>query len=168
MSASVRCLAVTGRFPSFRARGMRALGLLPAAVLLLCASLLVALETPSRPFLEKNSFYLSSAGFRVRIANDPAGQKALHALPAHRFVIHRDGGVAHYVYAEPVRCVCIFIGTEANYQDYRDILSLGLQQPDFVSPDYKTQASALLYGDLYDWDNLNQPDSLADYLREYY
>ena len=87
---------------------------------------------------------------------------------AHRFVVHRDGGVAHYLYAEPVRCVCIFIGTEANYQDYRDILSQGLQQPDFVSPDYKTQASALLYGDLYDWDNLDQPDSLAEYLREYY
>src|SRR5271169_7114457 len=89
-----------------------AFGIVPAIVLLLCTSLLVALETPSKPFLEKNSFYLSSAGFRVRLANDPAGQKALHALPAHRFVIHRDGGVAHYVYAEPVRCVCIFIGTE--------------------------------------------------------
>src|SRR5271169_6233145 len=81
-------------------------------VLLPCTSLLVALETPSKPFLERNSFLLSSAGFRVKIANDPAGQKALRALPAHRFVIHRDGGVAHYVYAEPVRCVCIFIGTE--------------------------------------------------------
>jgi hypothetical protein len=168
MLTSARCLAATGRSPTFRARGIRALGLLPAVILLLCASLLVALETPSKPFLEKNSFYLSSAGFRVRLANDPAGQKALQALPAHRFVVHHDGGVAHYLYAEPVRCVCIFIGTEANYQDYRDILSLGLQQPDFVSPDYKTQASALLYGDLYDWDNLDQPDSLADYLREYY
>jgi hypothetical protein len=149
-------------------RGMRAFGLLPAIMLLLCASLLAALETPSKPFLEKNSFYLSSAGFRVRLANDPAGQKALQALPAHRFIIHRDGGVAHYLYAEPVRCVCIFIGTQANYQDYRDILSLGLQQPDVVSPNYKTQAGALLYGDPYDWDNLDQPDSVADYLREYY
>jgi len=43
-----------------------------------------------------------------------------------------------------------------------------LSQPDDVSPDYKTQASALLYGDLYDWDNLNQPDSIAEYLRTYY
>jgi hypothetical protein len=43
-----------------------------------------------------------------------------------------------------------------------------LPQADDVSPDYKTQASALLYGDPYDSDNLNQPDSIADYLRTYY
>jgi hypothetical protein len=153
---------------SFKRRGIKTLGLLPAIMLLLGASLLVALEAPSRPFLEKNSFYLSSAGFRVKLANDPAGQKAMRALPAHRFVVHRDGGSDHYLYAEPVHCVCVFVGTAANYQDYRDILSQGLQQPDYVSPDYKTQASALLYGDLYDWNNLNPPDSLADYFREYY
>jgi hypothetical protein len=62
----------------------------------------------------------------------------------------------------------IFIGTQANYQDYRDILAKPLDQPDNVAPDYKTQASALLYGDPYDWNNLNQPDSVADYLRTYY
>jgi hypothetical protein len=43
-----------------------------------------------------------------------------------------------------------------------------VDQPDNVAPDYKTQASALLYGDPYDWNNLNQPDSIADYLRTYY
>ena len=53
---------------------------------------LLALEPPSKPFLDKNSFYLSSAGFRVQVANDAAGKKAMHALPPHRFVVHRDGG----------------------------------------------------------------------------
>ena len=43
-----------------------------------------------------------------------------------------------------------------------------LQQADDVSPDYKTQAGALLYGDPYDFNSLNAPDSLADYLRTYY
>ena len=55
-----------------------------------------------------------------------------------------------------------------NYQDYRDILARPLEQADNVSPDYKTQASALLYGDPYDFNSLNAPDSLADYLRTYY
>jgi hypothetical protein len=152
----------------YRGRGASAFGLFPAIVLLLCTSLLVAVEMPSKPFLEKNSFYLSSAGFRVQLANDAAGKKALQALPPHRFVIHKNGGDVRYLYAEPTRCVCIFIGTQANYQDYRDILGRGLPQADDVSPDYKTQASALLYGDPYDSDNLNQPDSIADYLRTYY
>ena len=146
----------------------KAIGMLGAIALLLGASLLVALEMPSKAFLDKNSFYLSSAGFRVKVADDAAGQKALRALPPHRFVIHRNGTQVRYLYAEPNHCVCIFIGTPANYQDYRDIVGRGLPQADNVSPDYKTQASALLYGDIYDWDNLNQPDSIADYLRTYY
>jgi hypothetical protein len=148
--------------------GRKAFGAVPAVALLLCASLLAALEVPSKPFLDKNSFYLSSAGFRVQVANDEAGRKAMNALPPHRFVIHRDGGNVRYLYAEPNHCVCIFIGTEANYRDYRDILAKPVDQPDNVAPDYKTQASALLYGDPYDWNSLNQPTSIADYLRTYY
>jgi hypothetical protein len=153
--------------PSYRFR-VNGLGVLAAVVLLLCASLLVALETPSKPFLEKNGFLLSSAGFRVRPANDAAGQKALRTLPAHRFVIHRTSGDVRYLYAEPQICVCIFVGTKANYENYRDILSQPLPQADNVAPDYKTQASALLYGDPVGSETLDEPDSLAEYLRDYY
>jgi hypothetical protein len=165
MSVSMIWPGVAGRARLLR---KRVAGAFPAIVLLLCASLLVALETPSKPFLDKNSFYLSSAGFRVQVANDPAGKKALHALPPHRFVIHRFGNDVRYLYAEPLHCVCIFIGTQSAYQNYREMLSQPLEQADNVAPDYKSQASALLYGDPYDWDNLNQPDSIADYLRTYY
>ena len=124
----------------------KAFGAVPAIALLLCASLLSALETPSKPFLDKNSFYLSSAGFRVQVANDPAGKKAMHALPPHRFVMHKVGNDVRYLYAEPNHCVCVFIGTPANYQDYRDILATRRPAGNNVAPDYKTQASALLYG----------------------
>jgi hypothetical protein len=162
---SISIAASVFRSPS-RSQAGKLLGAL--LVLLLGASLLTALETPSKPFLDKNSFYLSSAGFRVQVANDEAGKRALAALPPHRFVIHRYNGGVRYLYAEPVYCVCIFIGTEDNYRDYRDILNRPIAQPDDVAPDYKTQASALLYGDPYDWDNLNQPDSVAEYLQDYY
>ena len=143
-------------------------GMLPVVALLLGATLLAALEMPSKPFLDRNSFYLSSSGFRVQIATDAAGKQALHALPPHRFVVHRTGNEVRYLYAEPVHCVCIFIGTAANYQNYRDILARPVDQPDNVAPDYKTQASALLYGDPYDWNSLNRPSSISDYLRTYY
>ena len=158
----------TASLPMPPARGSKAFGVIPAVAALLCASLLMALEAPSKPFLDKNSFYLSSAGFRVQVANDEAGKRALHALPPHRFVVRRTSNDVRYLYAEPNHCVCIFIGTQANYQDYRDILARPVDQPDNVAPDYKTQASALLYGDPYDWNNLNHPDSIADYLRTYY
>jgi hypothetical protein len=168
MSASIIWPVAAGHRHLFRVHGIMALHLFPAVVLLLYASVLAASEAPSKPFLEKNSFYLSSAGFRVKLANDPAGQKAMRALPAHRFVIHKFGNDVRYLYAEPNHCVCIFVGTEANYRDYREILGQGLPQADDVSPDYKTQAGALLYGDPYDFNSLNAPDSIADFLRTYY
>src|SRR5437773_4715964 len=76
-------------------------------IALLQGAPLFALDPPSKPFLDKNSFYLSSAGFKVHFANDAAGKKALHALPPHRFVIHNlGGGDVRYLYAEPQHCVC--------------------------------------------------------------
>jgi hypothetical protein len=147
---------------------IEALGALSATALLLCGSLLAALETPRKPFLDKNSFYLSSAGFRVQVANDEVGRRAMDALPPHRFVVHRFGDDVRYLYAEPKYCVCIFIGTKSAYQDYRDILSRPPAQPDDVAPNCKSQATALRYDDVYNWDNLNQPDSVAEYLRTYY
>ena len=61
-----------------------------------------------------------------------------------------------YLYAEPNHCVCIFVGTAGELPGLpRHPRPAGLPQADNVAPDYKTQASALLYGDPYDWDNLN-------------
>ena len=147
--------------------GKNVVGVFPAIVLLLCASLLVALESPSKPFLDKNSFYLSSAGFKVHFANDAVGKQALHALPPHRFVIHDlGGGDVRYLYAEPQHCVCVFIGTKGAYASYRDMLSQPLQQADDVAPDYSTQAGALLTGDPVNI--TGQPPYAAEYFRNYY
>jgi len=138
-----------------------------AIVLLLSAYPLAALEAPSKSFLDKNSFYLSSAGFRVHLANDADGKRALHALPPHRFVIHPLGnGDVRYLYAEPTHCVCVFIGTRDAFMSYRAMLSQPLQQADDVAPDYKTQTNALLEGDPVDM--IGQPPYAAEYFRNYY
>jgi hypothetical protein len=127
---------------------------------------LLAVEPPSKPFLDKNSFYLSSAGFKVHFASDAAGKKAMHALPPHRFVIHDlGGGDVRYLYAEPRHCVCIFIGTKNAYESYRSILSQPAPQAD-VSADYKTQAGAVLMGDPINI--LGQPPYAAEYFHNYY
>jgi hypothetical protein len=75
MSASIIWPVAAAHRHLFRVHGIRALRLFPAVVLLLCGSVLAAKEAPSRQSLKKDSFYLSSAGFRVQFANDPAGQK---------------------------------------------------------------------------------------------
>jgi hypothetical protein len=149
----------------FRARVINALGVVIA--LMLCASWLAALEPPSKPFLDSNSFYLSSAGFKPQFANDAAGKKALHALPPHRFVIHDNGGDVRYLYAEPQHCVCVFIGTRDAWRNYRAILSQPLPQADNVAPDHKTQASALLTGEPIGIDTIGDY-TVAPYYRAYY
>jgi hypothetical protein len=149
---------------TFRLRGIRALRLLPAMALLLSAAVSSAAEEPSKPFLEKNSFYLSSAGFRIQFANDPAGQKALRALPAHRFVTNGTGDALRYLYAEPQHCVCIFVGTQQAYDRYRDLLSQPLKPTDNLPADYKTQSGILLSNQPLRQSTRGDPTTLSDYL----
>ncbi|MEH2510562.1 hypothetical protein V1291_001916 [Nitrobacteraceae bacterium AZCC 1564] len=109
-------------------------GCIPGVILALLAWPLAAqYVAPSKAFLEKNGFYLESAGFRVRLANDEASRRALNALPPHRFVVHKAGGVTRYVYADPGRCNCIFTGDVDAYKNYRDILAQPLPGADDVS-----------------------------------
>ena len=164
MSASTRWPVAAPRWHLFRVHGIRALRLMPAVVLSLHAAVLAAAEEPSRPFLEKNSFYLSSAGFRIQVANDPAGQKALHVLPAHRFVMNGVGDAVRYLYAEPEHCSCIFVGTQQAYDRYRNILSEALKPTNNVPPDYKTQAGVLLSGQPLRQSTIGDPTTLSDYL----
>ncbi len=122
----------------------------------------------STPFLQKAGFDLSSAGFRVKFANDAAGQRALRALPPNRFVIHTVNGVDHYLFADPKVCVCIFVGNKDNYLSYRSILQQPLgAPPDDVAPDYKSNAEVML-NDPLGTDSIYEPDTIAQVLQDYY
>lgn len=146
-----------------------ALASFAAAVFMLLAWPLAAeYVVPSKPFLEKNAFYLRSAGFKIRLADDPASLRAMKALPPHRFVIHtKAGGVPRYVYADPGVCNCIFSGTLDNYKSYLEILRQPIPGVADVSPDYKSQSSALLMDEPAYFGALDNDDSLSDYFRDY-
>lgn len=130
---------------------------------------LLALDSSlSAPFLQKIGFYLSSAGFRPKFANDAAGQKALRALPPHRFVIHTVNGTDHYLFADPKACVCIFVGNRDNYLSYRAIRAQPLgPAPDDVAPDYKTNPEVMV-DDPLGADSIYEPETVAEYLQDYY
>ena len=147
---------------------MRNLIVLFAASVLSMSRVAAADTALSEPFLQKAGFDLTSAGFRVRFANDPAGQRALHALPPNRFVIHTVNGVDHYLFADPKVCVCIFVGNKDNYLSYRSILQnpTGLQ-PDDVGRSYKHSAEAML-DDPLGSDSIYEPDTIAEVLQDYY
>ena len=167
MSASsiIRPVAARHRHP-VRLHGIRALRLFAAVILLCSASGLAAAQTPTPapPSLEKNSFYLSSAGFHAQFANDPAGQKAMRALPAHQFVAKGVGEELRYFYAEPQRCACIFVGTQQAYDNYREILRQPLKPADNMAPDYKSQAGMMLNNQPLRQSTRGDPTTLSDYL----
>ena len=123
--------------------------------------------TPSKPFLERTGFLLSSAGFRARFANDDASRKLLSTLPPHKFIVHNTGGVPRYVYADPGVCNCIFTGTRDNYVSYRAMLSNPVAGVDDVAPDYKTQASALLANDPMGAESLDDPAAIDIHIRDF-
>jgi hypothetical protein len=164
MPASITGPVAASRRHLFRVHGRRALRLFPATVLLLCSLSPAAAETPGQPSLEKTSFYLKSAGFLIQIANDPAGQKALRALPAHRFVVNGAGEAVRYSYAEPQHCVCIFVGTQQAYDRYLEMVSQPLKPTDNVAPDYRSQAGMLLNNQPLRQSTRGDPTTLSDYL----
>ena len=62
---------------------------------------------------------LSAAGFTVKPANTPERQAMLNRLPPHKFVRRVDGDTVHYVYADPLVCDCLYVGTEQAYNQYK-------------------------------------------------
>lgn len=61
---------------------------------------------------------LSAAGFTIKPANTPEREAMLARLPANKFVRRTSGDSVHYVYADPLVCVCLYVGTQEAYNRY--------------------------------------------------
>jgi len=60
---------------------------------------------------------LAAAGFQKKVADTPAKLAHLGTVtPAQKLVTHRRDGRIYYVYADPVVCHCLYVGTAAQYQ----------------------------------------------------
>ena len=62
---------------------------------------------------------LAAAGFIIRPANTPERQVMLNRLPPHQFVQRVNGDAIHYVYADPLVCGCLYVGTQQAYDQYK-------------------------------------------------
>ena len=107
-----------------------------ACVVLLALS---ACQTPQQQVTDKED-NLSAAGFQVRPANTPERQAMLHRLPAHRFVQRTRGDVVSYVYADPLVCNCLYVGSQDAYGRYR----MHMQQQQLAD---EQQMTAQMYSD---------------------
>ena len=62
---------------------------------------------------------LAAAGFVVRPANTPERVAMLGRLPSNRFIQRTSGDAVHYVYADPLVCGCLYVGTQQAYNQYK-------------------------------------------------
>jgi DNA-binding MarR family transcriptional regulator len=103
--------------------------LLPAASLLGLILLSACQSTP--PDVAAHEDKLAAAGFVMRIADTPERRSMLSRLPIDQFVIRQSGNTIHYVYADPLVCGCLYVGTEqafAQYQQNQRLANLANQE----------------------------------------
>ena len=100
---------------------------------------LAACETPQQQVSAKEGD-LAAAGFIVHPANTPQRVAMLHQLPADHFVQRTHGDTVHYVYADPLVCNCLYVGTQQAYAQYK----LHMQQQRLAD---EQQLTAQMYSD---------------------
>jgi hypothetical protein len=62
---------------------------------------------------------LAAAGFIIRPANTPERKAMLSRLPPNKFVKREKGDTVHYVYADPLVCGCLYVGSQQAYGQYK-------------------------------------------------
>ena len=85
---------------------------------LLVVGALGACETQQQAIAQHED-KLAAAGFVIKPANTPERQAMLARLPAHRFVVRQNSDTIHYVYADPLVCDCLYVGTQQAYDHYK-------------------------------------------------
>lgn len=94
----------------------------------------------TREAVQRHEDHLIAAGFVERPANTPQRQEMLKRLPSNRFIKRVHGDDVHYVYADPLVCNCLYVGTQQAYSKYKDYL----QQKELAD---EQQATAQVYYD---------------------
>ena len=96
-------------------------GLRSRLKVILCASFFVGLAAceSEQQRVTEHEDKLSAAGFIIKPASTPERQAMLVKLPANKFVRREKGDVVHYVYADPLVCSCLYVGTQDAYNKYK-------------------------------------------------
>jgi len=65
---------------------------------------------------------LAAAGFLMKPANTPERKEMMSRIPPHTLLRQVDGDDVTFVYADPLVCNCIFVGTQEAYGRYQQYL----------------------------------------------
>ncbi|MDP9065821.1 MAG: hypothetical protein M3O06_08165, partial [Pseudomonadota bacterium] len=89
-----------------------------SALALSAIGLLSACQTTQQA-VTKSEDNLAAAGFVVRPANTPERQAMLAKLPPHKFVQRATGDEVQFIYADPLVCNCLYVGTQQAFNQYK-------------------------------------------------
>jgi hypothetical protein len=97
------------------------LRLLKGASVALAGALLTACAAMKAEEATGKEQLLAAAGFKMQLANTPEKLAHLKSLTQQKIVVHEKNGINYYVYADATTCQCIYIGQDANYQNYQQL-----------------------------------------------
>lgn len=72
--------------------------------------------------IENKEDLLAAAGFVAQPANTSQRQASMKKLPPNKFVRQANGSDFVYVYADPVVCQCVYVGSQDAYGQYRQMV----------------------------------------------
>ena len=104
------------RFVDWKQR--RPFRLVAGAVFLSGVATLVGCQTQQQ-IITQHKDNLAAAGFIIRPANTPERKAMLGRLPPNRFVKRENGDTIHYIYADPLVCGCLYVGSQQAYGQYK-------------------------------------------------
>ena len=82
-------------------------------------ALIGACTTIERQEAESDEDLLSAAGFDMLVADTPAKQTQLRAMKQRKILRREKDGQLNFLYADAEFCKCLFVGTEADYQQFQ-------------------------------------------------
>jgi len=109
-------------------------------VVLAAAACLAGCASPQE-LVQDHENMLAAAGFLVRPANTPERQQTLASLPPNRLVQRFHDDKVAYLYADPLVCHCLYVGSQGAY---------GLYQQQRLA-DEQVEATQFGYGGGFGW-----------------
>jgi len=135
--------------------------LLAAAILAAPLAMTAGCETVSQS-VQNQETSLSALGFVARPANTPVRQAMLAKLPEHKFLRRTRGTDVRYIYADPLDCKCLYVGTPKAYAQYRQLQQLRKEVKQIRSAEFAEDMAGDYVDTSWDWGPWGQFDPSFD------
>jgi hypothetical protein len=90
------------------------------SIRLACALLTACAAMKAEEAISKEQLF-AAAGFKMQLANTPEKLAHLKTLTQQKIAVHQKNGINCYVYADATTCQCVYIGQDANYQNFQQL-----------------------------------------------